>query len=341
MDDPDRPDYVVASEWEFILINSEFKHQRLGSKNQYFEYPRGSSSDAACAHTHLSQKVRRKTMGRQDEGKTSVTSCQSQSQWTSRAPEESVRRSSLVRRPPRARGQAESQVSQIQWTSREPEECVMTPRARGQAERQGSQCQSMTSTEKSHSSIYQALSLCTEKSHSSIYQALSLCSFNQYTLSTSYTYYLTLTHPTSQHRHTQHLPLQFLPPILHSSHYTYHLDQFIHDTLINLDQLMNFNHINLDQIILNHIYLEPTCMIWLNWNSSTSTTTRATTLMSPSPSSPGGIFLEERWRNSIDYIVLIIIIIPALKSSYGRTSLYVYICTCVQHVHSRHIRTLL
>ena len=204
-------------------------------------------------------------MGRQDEGKTSVTSCQSQSQWTSRAPEESVRRSSLVRRPPRARGQAESQVSQIQWTSREPEECVMTPRARGQAERQGSQCQSMTSIEKSHSSIYQALSLCTEKSHSSIYLALSLCPFNQYTLRISFTYYLTLTHPTSQHRHIQHLSLQFIPsPILHNSHNTYHLDQFIHYTLTNLDQFIKFNHINLDQTILNPIYLEPTCKMMVD-----------------------------------------------------------------------------
>ena len=219
-------------------------------------------------------------MGRRDEGKTSVTSCQSQSQWTSRAPEESVRRSSLVRRPPRARGQAESQESQIQWTSREPEVSVMTPRARGQAERQGSQCQSMTSTEKSHSSIYQALSLCTEKSHSSIYQALSLCAekshssiylalslcpFNQYTLRISFTYYLTLTQPTSQHRHIQHLSLQFIPsPILHNSHNTYHLDQFIHYTLINLDQFIKFNHINLDQTILNPIYLEPTCKMMVD-----------------------------------------------------------------------------
>ena len=287
MDDPDRPDYVVASEWEFILINSEFKHQRLGSKNQYFEYPRGSSSDAACAHTHLSKKVRRKTMGRQDEGKTSVTSCQSQSQWTSRAPEESVRRSSLVRRPPRARGQAESQVSQIQWTSREPEVSVMTPRASGQAERQGSQCQSMTSyqglplcTEMFNSSIYQALSLCAEKSHSSIYLALSLCPFNQYTLRTSFTYYLTLTHPTRQHRHIHHLPLQFN----HLTLNTHHLDQLLHGIFTILDQFTNFIINNFKgyyidiSLIINHHH-------------------------------PGGIFPEERWRNSIDYIVLLLLFI--------------------------------
>ena len=104
----------------------------------------------------------------------------------------------------------------------------MTPRARGQAERLGSQCQSMTS--------YQGLPLCTEMFNSSIYQALSLCPLNQYTLRTSFTYYLTLTHPTRQHRHLNHLPLQFN----HLTLNTHHLDQLQHGIFTILDQFINF-----------------------------------------------------------------------------------------------------
>ena len=145
----------------------------------------------------------------------------------------------------------------------------MTPRARGQAERLGSQCQSMTS--------YQGLPLCTEKSHSSIYLALSLCPFNQYTLRTSFTYYLTLTHPTRQHRHIHHLPLQFN----HLTLNTHHLGQLLHGIFTILDQFINFN------LIINFQGYYIDVFFIINHHHT------------------GGIFPEEQWRNSINYIVLL------------------------------------